>query len=325
MTSANINTDEMFYFTAKELQAYIWAYNYYKEDPWDLNENGDTTDYLLKSSDSILISVVTDALSINVEDYISITGKGSVSDKVAYIDKKNDMVTYTTKVNNLKAGTLKLYDQYISIPKRNSIKDKYLIQDAGAEGFDLELASAIRFEGTDIFEAFYSVEPCMDFIGLKDLDTSKWYREADLLATYTWADVTAVKISLKNNRYVYSDFNTNINLDMMINKNDVAILEGQMNKWASRVNYVFAYGSNNVGGYVNTLGCKAQVTEGLEDDIKDAGRLLKDIINAEKFDDTPKTGDMIADDIRKWIICLIILSLAIIKVCVQWSKKGIKY
>jgi hypothetical protein len=50
-----------------------------------------------------------------------------------------------------------------------------------------------------------------------------------------------------------------------------------------------------------------------------------DIINAEKFDDTPKTGDMIADDIRKWIICLIILSLAIIKVCVQWSKKGIKY
>lgn len=309
MTNANLNSDEMFYFTAKDLQAYRWAYNYYKEDPWDLNENGDTTDYLMKSSDEVKMSIVTDALVINVEDNISMEGEGKVTSRVGLIEKIEDVVTYSIKVNNLKSGTLRLYDHYIAIPKKNSVKDSYLVKESGTVGFDMILTKGVEFQGSDIFEAFYTVEEGLGFVDIKDLDSSKWYSSSKLLEQYTWSDITGIKVRLKNNRYVYTDFDTTIKIDMKVKSDDLEIVENCMNKWSSRVNYIFAYSSGKVGGYISTAGCGAQTTKSLVENITDSGRLAEDDTLGDPLDDTPNTYDEKWDYLYRWKLLLIMSSI----------------
>ena len=308
MVNTNLDTEEMFYFTTKNLKACEWVNNYHKEDPLDLNENGDVTDYIIKADDAILISIVADAEAVNIEESISNTGNGGVEGKTAVIETKDDIVTYSIKAYNVKSGTLKLFNHYIAIPKRDSVKDTYLVKENenGLENFDFELKDEVRFEGTAVFEALYTVEKNLDFQGMYNLEKEKWLTKSNLLSNYTWADVTGIKIRTKSDWSISGDFNSTMHIDMKINSDYVNVEKNNWNNWASRTRYQFSYSSGIVGGYSNVEGCAARISDKIEEDIKDGAKRYKDEIEA--LDETPRTDDEMSDKLKKYQL-LIIISL----------------
>jgi hypothetical protein len=228
------------------------------------------------------------------------SGEGEISDNIAMIKDKNDVVTYSVKVNNIESGTLSKYEQYIAIPKKNSIKDDDLIEDSGVDGFDFTLAKQVYFTGTDIFNVYYTVEQGLNYTQMRGLSSSKWYTYAQLVESYRLDDVTGIKVLLKNT--VYNDFDTTINVDMKPSARNNEIKPGEINTWKSIGNYVFKYSNGKVAGYICTNGCKAQTAVSVEEKPTDSARLL---------DDTPSTGDTLTSEIYKWILLAVMSLLSI--------------
>ncbi|MBE5935919.1 MAG: hypothetical protein E7262_09045 [Lachnospiraceae bacterium] len=313
----NLHTKDMFYFTSLNGE-FDGILNYYSDsDPWDINENGDTDEMHIKARAGYdqLISIIDDGMAVGVNDSIT-SDKGNVTDNGVSIKSSKDNITYSVRVRNLKRGVLQKHEQYIAIPKKNSVIDGYLINESDKPAFDFKLVDRVTFSGNDIFEAYYTVEEGLDFIGLRDLDKSKWYTSNDLLKTYSYADVTGVKIVLKNNQAVSVDFDVSIAVKMQATSEKNEINKDDFNSWKSRCYYTYEYSEGKVGGYINTAGCQATIEYEVDEDVEDAGRKEDDSIagtNMDEYDETPATKDILNSSLRKWL-CLLFTSFALIVV-----------
>ena len=250
-------------------------------------------------------------------DSISVTGDGIVSGNKATLKNVGDEVTYSINVKRNLDGTLQKYNHYIPIPKISSEKDVFQVQNDVSERFDFALTEEVKFDGNDIFEALYAVAPGASFNSLENDASITWYTYENLLSSYTLSDVTAVRIKLKNDRTVTTNFNTNIHLKMKSSNEENHILTGAKNVWKSRAYYKFSYNSGTIGTYYLTSGCETEVAfetvnaddkDAEDEEVEDSPFIDNDDVSG--YDETPDTSDN--SDYKKWIMYMMLSASAFV-------------
>ena len=318
----NMYTHEMFFASSKCGYNAAPGYNTIWNDEWDLNQDnvgkGDTDGIgCIDEKYTQLISVMGSYLALSVNDSISLKGAGRVNKNKAMLKDEGDVVTYNVELSSVEKGTLSDYVHYVAIPRNDTPRDSFLLQGNTENSFDMNLVEAVSC--SNIFNVLYTVEKGASFNDLKDLKSTYWYREAKLLESYSFEDVTAIKIVLKDTVQVEkgAKFNAQIKLKADGAKNSIKI--GDINEWKSRAYYEFTYSGGKVGGYFGTPGCG--VESGIE--VVMDGPQKKDD-NVEKYDDTPATYDEKWYRLRMYIVCNLISMLGIAVASYLYKNNKIK-
>jgi hypothetical protein len=172
----------------------------------------------------------------------------------------------------------------------------------------------VTLSGSDIFQVLYTVEKGLGFDSASQLDDSKWFDEATLLASHNLEDVTMIKIVLKDGRPVSEEFSVKVNIPMLAYNGDGDMKEDDINKWKSRVYYDFTYASGRIAGYFGTTGVEAKIgytPKSTDDDVTDSPKKSSDNVDyGEKLDDKPATGDNI--DYTKCLLLMIYSGMGIV-------------
>ena len=314
MQDTNIYIKDTFMTACAKNNTYSTGWNYTIGDKLDINNNGIYDEELVGIGihDDRVITIKGNPVMIRAVDNTTITGDGSVVDNKVTLKSALDKIVYSTTIERVEVGTLNEFAQYIMIPKKSSLQDKFLVTNEADERFDFILSDVVTLSGSNIFEVLYTVEESLDFNAAIDMDENKWLDENTFLKQYDISDVTMVKIVLKDGKSVTEDFAVTVNVPMIVSGAENRIEENKVNKWISRAYYDFTYGGGRVAGYFSTNGAEAEIGYvPTEDDVTDSPKKSSDnTVGGEELDDTPDTSDRM--QLEYWIYMMIISTIGLV-------------
>jgi len=283
-------------------------------DTFDLNMNGATNDIIcyVGPSDTTTCTIWENKKRIMVTDTVYRTDSDEGDGKNVSLTSDSRNVKYSLKIEERNNDVqTKSFEYYVAIPKKNSVRDNYLITGSEDEGFDMKMIEEPVISGDDYFELYYSTEENLDFNTAKSMSAGKWYTKEELLQDNEWQDVTMIKVVKVDDENIMGAFQTTVDVIMRTDSSDYDIVTDQKNKWKSRGYYKILDGDSTLGGYCGTSGVLTIATFDQpvgDEDVADLyNRQGDDMayydLTVSEIDDTPDTGDN--SNLNMWIMLLI--------------------
>ncbi|MBE5935256.1 MAG: hypothetical protein E7262_05630 [Lachnospiraceae bacterium] len=263
LESTTLFTDAMLYCAGEKVTnasggSYNWAN---ATDIWDLNQNGSTTDRVGKSyyTNPAMCNIVPSPPSLDIEDSLSVKGKGSIKKGVANVCDKEDIVTYDLNIKSIDDGTASSFQYFIPIPKKSTSRDSYFVLSEKNKSFDFALVSPATITGDEIYTIDYSFEKGISYVEASEISEDKWLSQTEVEkdTDKTWEDVTMVRLRVEG--LIEKGVDSTIKLPLKYGGEDFIKDSGQQNVWRSSGYYEFDSGTRVVSGHFKSPGVSALV------------------------------------------------------------------
>lgn len=267
----------------KQTNASGGAYEWSKQiDTYDLNENGDTKDYIVRvrSTNTESIQITAKPAELNISDNITRMSNNSITQENTALPilAKTDKITYNLDLNCNNGGRAEEFVGYIPIPKKTSSVDNFIIDGDINSYFNFNLQSAATVSGNDIYTIEYAFQTGLNYESAKTFDN--WYTKEEINSNESlkWEDVTMIKIT-PTNEVIENGNKTRISVDLKYGGENYEQEAGFIDKWHSAFYYKYVNGSIVSSGNSATDGVSVNLTYSMN---------LPDVTLTAAKDMTPK-------------------------------------
>ncbi|MBE5934559.1 MAG: hypothetical protein E7262_02055 [Lachnospiraceae bacterium] len=262
MDTQTLYTDRILYVVGMEQENVIdiCAKGYKTKDIYDINEDGDTSDYIgcVRGNETKSCIINGEPPKLFIEDDVKVLDKaGQVreKDEIAF---PTDIVQYDLSIKSLNDGTASSFDYYIPIPRKRIIEDDYLYSGEEEEAFDLRLLEKVILSGDNIYEIEYTTLSDLTYKNARE-KSNIWYTADELEESgKTLSEVTMVKLKVKSGN-IEKGMDTTITLKLGYAGVDIEEDKDKFIKWNSCGYYDFDDGVKFVSGHFPTNGVRLEV------------------------------------------------------------------